>query len=365
MKIIEHAIALLLEGELVAIPTETVYGLGADAKNPDALQKVFTVKGRPSTNPLIIHLPNWDAMSDWAIDIPPEAFQLAKAFWPGPLTLILKRHPSVPKIATGGQETVALRVPNHPLTLELLAHFKGGKGGIAAPSANRYGRISPTTAEHVREELGNKISFILDGGPCQVGIESTIVYLAGKEPFILRQGSITERQILTVLKNSDSASSLNSNLISNISSNNTSNLDTPLSISQTSFTHLITPGSSLSHYAPNHPLYCLKKESLINVLAQALEKHKKVAVLSFDEYVNESFIEKYSSALLDNLNNQLHNILWPENATLAAQQLYHLLRTLDKLSVDFILVEEPPENEEWLAIKDRLLRASSPLPAVF
>lgn len=348
MKIIERAITLLLEGELVAIPTETVYGLGADAKNPAAVQKVFTVKGRPTTNPLIIHLPNWDAMTDWAIDIPDSAYQLAKAFWPGPLTLILKRHPSVPKIVTGGQDTVALRVPNHPLTLELLERFKGG---IAAPSANRYGRISPTTAEHVREELGDAVSYILDGGPCQIGIESTIVYLAGDNPFILRQGSILKRQILNVTQ----------------SNFDTNNLYKPIrdSLSEeiSTFAAIITPGSSTSHYAPVHPLFLLKKEQLFKMLLQSIRTQKKAVVLSFTKkpeflnFFNQTVGEKPDSY------EKTKDIQWlnfSNDATSAAQQLYHQLRTLDKLKPDYILIEEPPDTEEWLAIRDRLFRAASP-----
>jgi L-threonylcarbamoyladenylate synthase len=184
---IERAVALLRAGELVAFPTETVYGLGADAANPAAVAKIFAAKGRPQDHPLIVHLDGAAQLDAWARDIPAYAFELAEAFWPGPLTLILKRQPGVPDAVTGGQDTVGLRVPGHPLALELLRAFGGG---LAAPSANRFGRISPTTARHVREELGEAVAMVLDGGPCQVGIESTILDCTGGAPRILRPGMV-------------------------------------------------------------------------------------------------------------------------------------------------------------------------------
>jgi L-threonylcarbamoyladenylate synthase len=335
MRIIEKATTLLLEGKLVAIPTETVYGLGADAKNPDAIQKIYTVKGRPSTNPLIIHIPNQDAMAAWAIDIPKEAYQLAKAFWPGPLTLVLKRHPSVPKIVTGGQETVALRVPNHPLTLELLHAFQGG---IAAPSANRYGKISPTTAEHVREDLGMDVSYILDGGPCKIGIESTIVYCLDPTPFILRQGNIAASAIAKVLNQTV-----------------TSVTELPLThkANSVSIPSVEVPGQSASHYAPSQPLYLLSKENLFNLANQYREKGQRFSVLSFS-VKPENFKTSSTSALVQWISLPLD----PEKT---AQQLYHLLRILDKEPNSCILVEKPPLEEEWLAIIDRLQRAARPI----
>ena len=180
---IEHAVQLLKAGELVAFPTETVYGLGADAANPDAVAKIFAAKGRPADHPLIVHLAGVEYLNEWAVDIPESALVLARAFWPGPLTMILKRAPKVPYAVTGGQETVGVRVPSHPLARELLVAYakagggKNGMSGIAAPSANRFGRISPTQAGHVKEELGGAVSLVLDGGACEVGIESTIIDL--------------------------------------------------------------------------------------------------------------------------------------------------------------------------------------------
>lgn len=196
--VIARAVALLQAGELVAFPTETVYGIGADAANPAAVGRIFTAKGRPADHPLIVHLPGDGGLDRWARDIPTRAWELAEAFWPGPLTLILKRAPAVPAIVTGGQDTVGVRVPAHPLALALLrAYAEAGGGvdglcGIAAPSANRFGRISPTDAAHVRAELGDAVQLILDGGRCPVGIESTIVDLTrgdDQAPRLLRRGA--------------------------------------------------------------------------------------------------------------------------------------------------------------------------------
>ncbi|MEK7737911.1 MAG: L-threonylcarbamoyladenylate synthase, partial [Pseudomonadota bacterium] len=197
---IAHAVTLLRAGELVAFPTETVYGLGADAANPAAVAKIFAAKGRPADHPLIVHLPSAEALDAWAREVPESARKLAAAFWPGPLTLILKRQPQVPDAVTGGQDTVGLRVPDHPLALALLKAFDGGRfRGIAAPSANRYGRISPTSAAHVRAELGAAVPLVLDGGDCQVGIESTIVDLSRGTPRLLRPGAIGAADIAHVL----------------------------------------------------------------------------------------------------------------------------------------------------------------------
>ncbi|HXH55169.1 MAG TPA: L-threonylcarbamoyladenylate synthase, partial [Gammaproteobacteria bacterium] len=250
---IEQALALLKAGKLVAIPTETVYGLGADARNPVAVQNIYLAKQRPSSNPLIIHISHMDALKDWAIDIPNTAFQLARAFWPGPLTLILGRHPSVPKIVTGGQESIAIRIPNHPLTLELLERFDGG---IAAPSANRYGRISPTTTEHVRAELGSRVDYILEGGACTLGIESTIVSLLKDIPIILRQGSISETDLSAALKQPVHNKQWEKEAIK---------LENDL----------ITPGSYISHYAPTTPLYLCEKERLFETALSWARNHKR------------------------------------------------------------------------------------------
>ncbi|HEX7022744.1 MAG TPA: L-threonylcarbamoyladenylate synthase, partial [Trueperaceae bacterium] len=192
-----HAAAdILRAGGLVAFPTETVYGLGADAANPEALAKVFAVKGRPTDHPLIVHLASPEQLDEWAEPVPELALRLVDAFWPGPLTLILRRAPGVLDAVTGGQDTVGLRVPRHPVARELLRAFGGG---VAAPSANRFGRISPTTAAHVRADLGERVDAILDGGPSEVGLESTILDLSSREPRILRPGGITAGQLAKVL----------------------------------------------------------------------------------------------------------------------------------------------------------------------
>ncbi len=315
MNAIEHATKLLVNGKLVAIPTETVYGLGANAKNPAAVQKIYAVKGRPASNPLIIHIPNSDAMTDWAIHIPEAAWRLAAAFWPGPLTLVLSRHPSVPPIVTGGQDTIALRIPNHPLTLELLHAFKGG---IAAPSANRYGRLSPTTAKHVRTELGESVDYILEGGPCSVGIESTILDLSGATPSILRPGSISKEALIAVLKENIFAA----------------------------HGEVQVPGLSLSHYAPVQPLYLLDRSTLLTFAERLNQEQRFFSVLSFDK-------------LPANNHANAHN--WVEaspDPMEYAKALYHNLRSMDEKAPDCILVESPPNTEAWLAIRDRLQRAA-------
>lgn len=196
---IQKAVKILKSGGLVAFPTETVYGLGADAKNDDAIHKIFQTKKRPIDHPLIVHLADVSQISEWAVEISPLALRLAEAFWPGPLTLILKKAPFVSDRVTGGQTTIGLRVPAHPVATALLNNFGSG---LAAPSANRFGRISPTTAEAVREELGCGVELVLDGGQCEVGVESTIVAVSDAHPLILRPGMISVKQIEAVLQQS-------------------------------------------------------------------------------------------------------------------------------------------------------------------
>jgi L-threonylcarbamoyladenylate synthase len=205
---IDRAVALLQAGELVAFPTETVYGLGADAANPLAVARIFAAKQRPADHPLIVHLAGAGCLDRWARDIPALAWELAEAFWPGPLTLILKRAHGVPTAVTGGQDSIGVRVPAHPVALALLRAYaeagggRGGMCGLAAPSANRFGRISPTEARHVRDELGDSVPLVLDGGRCLVGIESTIVDLTCADtqpPRLLRPGRVTPEQIAAVI----------------------------------------------------------------------------------------------------------------------------------------------------------------------
>lgn len=317
---IQHAAALLRQGKLVAIPSETVYGLAADAKNIHAIAKIYAAKGRPSTNPLIIHLSNVSAITDWAINIPKAAYQLAERFWPGPLTLILPKHPSVPDCVTGNQNTVGLRIPNHPVTLSLLEEFNGG---LAAPSANRFGRISPTTTAHVREELKDAVDYILEGGPCSVGIESTIVSLASESPVILRLGAIQACDIEAILGKK-----------------------VPFQSKEKS--EIIVPGTNSIHYAPEKHLYLLDKHMLTERLAKSLAQKKQVSVLSFSE-----------KPLL--FGEQHGDWIQADPSPIAyATKLYATLRMLDNSKGDCILVEIPPNSTDWFAIRDRLQRAACP-----
>jgi L-threonylcarbamoyladenylate synthase len=314
MNDIARAVALLRAGELVAIPTETVYGLGADAANPQAVAKIFAAKGRPADHPLIVHLPAVAHLERWAREIPEAARLLAAAFWPGPLTLILKRQPGVPDVVTGGQDTVGLRIPGHPLALELLQAFDGG---IAAPSANRFGRISPTTAEHVREELGERVALVLDGGPCAVGIESTIVDLSRGAPVILRPGSITVAAIEAVLHAG----------VSTAAGDNTPRVS----------------GSLEAHYAPQTPLRLVSAPELAQQALQALSQGQRCAVYGLNAPVPRPGL-LYRRA--------------PADAARYAHDLYGALRDLDHAGVDLILVEAVPGGAEWLAVADRLRRAA-------
>src|SRR6478752_2577666 len=193
---IETAVQALRDDELVAFPTETVYGLGANAQNPAAVAKIFEAKGRPKTHPVIVHLDTPRFLHRWVSEVPEVATKLAEKFWPGPLTMVMKRGPNVHDIVTGGQDTVAIRVPSHPMAQQLLTAFGGG---IAAPSANKYGRLSPTRPEHVRDELGDSVKVVLDGGESQIGLESTIVSFEGQNVRLLRPGGVTSAQIRQVV----------------------------------------------------------------------------------------------------------------------------------------------------------------------
>ncbi len=323
---LERAVALLRAGELVAFPTETVYGLGADAANPQAVAKIFAAKGRPADHPLIVHLPGADALEYWAREIPETAYRLAAAFWPGALTLILNRAAHVLDAVTGGQDTIGLRVPDHRLALALLRSFDEACGtaraGIAAPSANRFGRISPTTAAHVREELGEQVGLILDGGACGVGIESTIVDLTGATPRVLRPGGISTAALAQVL-----------GFEPEIRSNFSAEATVPR-----------VSGALQAHYAPNTPLRLLPTEELHDAL-QALSPGERCAVLAMETPPE----------------NLSHGVLWqkaPANAMAYAHDLYATLRRMDASACDFMLIEQPPEGVEWRAVMDRLQRAA-------
>ncbi len=314
---IAQAVALLRAGELVAFPTETVYGLGADAANPAAVARIFAAKGRPADHPLIVHLPSAAHLSHWAREVPVEAEKLAAAFWPGPLTLILKRQPNVPDAVTGGQDTVGLRVPNHPLALELLQAFDGG---IAAPSANRFGRISPTTAEHVREELGSRVPLVLDGGACPVGIESTILDLSRGVPVLLRPGAIGAADIAGVLGRAPETAAPQA--------------EAPR-----------VSGSLDAHYAPRTPLQLVSSDGLLFALRNALVAGEKVAVLAPSAQAISHELVAWKQS--------------PAEPAGFAHELYASLRELDALGCVRILVQQPPAGEAWLAVNDRLRRAAA------
>ncbi len=318
---IARAAAILRAGGLVAFPTETVYGLGADAANPAAVAKIFAAKGRPQDHPVIVHIAGAEWLARWAIDIPAEARTLAAKFWPGPLTMILKRAPGVPDCVTGGQDTVGLRVPGHPTALALLRAFSGEEGGkhysgIAAPSANKFGRISPTTAEHVRAELGNAVDLVLEGGDCAVGIESTIVDLSRGRAVLLRPGRITREELALALGTEVALPDARAPRVS---------------------------GALASHYAPATPLYLAATNELPQRLAALAGK--KLAVLAR--------VEPPAG---------LREVIWhiaPREAAAYAHELYASLRRLDAMGCAAILVEAPPEAAEWQGVRDRLKRAAS------
>jgi L-threonylcarbamoyladenylate synthase len=312
---IDQAARLLRAGELVAFPTETVYGLGADASNPAAVARIFAAKGRPSDHPVIVHLASQEAVADWAREFPGPARALAARFWPGPLTLVLRRRSRVPDEVTGGQDTVALRVPAHPVAQALLRRFGGG---VAAPSANRYGRVSPTRAEHVVDELGDRVALVLDGGDCEVGLESTIVAFAGDRGVLLRPGHISRRELEDVIG--------------------------PLAAPRSQGPRV--PGSKRSHYAPTAPV------ELVD--AQALGTRSKelaaagVAVLARSEPAR-----------------QLPGVLWRRMAAepvAYAHDLYAALRELDAAGAARILIERVPGSDAWDAVRDRLARAAAREP---
>jgi len=315
---IAHAVKALGTGGLVAFPTETVYGLGADASNDDAVKKVFAAKGRPHDHPLIVHLASVAQVSEWVGEIPAAAKTLAQKFWPGPLTLIFKRAAHVSDLVTGGQDSVAIRVPSHPVAQKLLQAFGGG---VVAPSANRFGRVSATTAEHVRSEFGDAVDCVLDGGASDVGIESTIVDVSrgGNEaPTLLRPGWITARDLEAALGSAIAAPDANSPRAS---------------------------GMLAKHYAPRTPLSMMEADLVVELARSLAAQGKRAAVLA-------------RSAL----QPLIEGLVWraaPTDAAGYAHELYANLRALDAAGCDAILVEELPLAIEWAAIRDRLTRAAA------
>jgi len=311
---IEAAVEALRAGDLVAFPTETVYGLGANAQNPAALRKLFAAKGRPATHPVIVHIDSARYLHRWAQDLSPEAEKLASRFWPGPLTLVLPKAPQVLDAITGGQDTVAIRVPAHPMAQQLLTAFGGG---IAAPSANRYGQLSPTRPEHVRDELGDAVKIILDGGESKVGVESTIVSCVGGVR-LLRPGAVTLSQLRGAVGDVQIGADATSPRV---------------------------PGSTQSHYAPSTPVELVPGDGLEVFAGSLNDQGERVAVLAMRLPLKTLPLVTWINAGRK-----------PETYT---HDLYANLRTLDKAGCARILVQEVPGDERWDAVRDRLQKAAA------
>lgn len=296
---IVRAVAVLRRGGLVGFPTETVYGLAADVENESALQRIFAVKGRPITHPLIVHIGDAAQLDDWSCNIPATARELAREFWPGPLTMLLHRSERVSIVATGGRGIVAIRVPAHDVALDLLREFNGA---LAAPSANRFGKVSPTTAQHVLADLGADADLILDGGPCTIGVESTILDMTSTVPQLLRPGSISVERIEAIL---------NTKLASSSGSPR-------------------APGMLESHYAPNCVVELVESSLAAQIRAQELRSEScHVQVLDYSHDVNAY-----------------------------ARNLYEFLRLADRAGCDVVVAVMPQAVGVGLAIRDRLSKAA-------
>ncbi len=308
---LQRAADLLRRGELVAVPTETVYGLAGVADESEAVRKIFAAKGRPADHPLIVHLPGIEAMDDWAAEVPEAARKLAETFWPGPLTLILPKAGHVNDVVTGGQQTVGLRVPGHPVTLRLLKILDRA---VAAPSANRFGRISPTTADHVVSEFEGRdsVAAVIDGGPCNVGVESTIVDCSGALPRVLRPGMISIEQLAAVLG------------------------DTPNLAGESEGPR--ASGRLPSHYAPETKVELVDAEALVRPDPDA-------AVLALGDTPDPGGFKAWLSL--------------PDDPADYARGLYAALRQLDARGAERILVQRPPAAPAWSAVQDRLKRATA------
>jgi len=311
---VRDAVDALRRGALIGLPTETVYGLGADAGNPAAVAKIFAAKQRPADHPLIVHLHRVAQLARWARDIPALAWKLAEAFWPGPLTLVLPRAATVSDGVTGGLDTVALRVPAHPLALDVLEAFGGG---IAAPSANRHKKISPTTARHVREELGDAVEVLLDGGPCRVGIESTIVDLSTGLPRLLRPGAITAQDLERVTGKP---------------------VESPVDSA------IRSPGRMKLHYAPNARVVLASMEQVPERIAEYAALSARVGVLS--------------ARRAESWPARVPWLSMGHSADQQAQQLYRRLREADDMDLAVLIVVPPDGRGLNIALRDRLWRAA-------
>ncbi|BCS33787.1 threonylcarbamoyl-AMP synthase [Luteitalea sp. TBR-22] len=310
---IHAAVTALRAGHVVGLPTETVYGLAGDASNPAAVARIFAIKGRPATHPVIVHVRDADAARTWTRTWTAAAAALAHRFWPGPLTLVLPKADHVLPQVTGGQDTVALRVPAHPVAQAVLQAFDGG---LAAPSANRYGRVSPTTAAHVRADLGEEVALVLDGGPCDVGLESTIVDCTTDLPRVLRPGRITAEEIASAAGGLGEVSG-----------------EVPR-----------VPGSVVSHYAPRTPVEIVEPGSLAGAIDAHRTRGEQVAVLAPGAGA---------------LSGVSAGIDADADAHAFGRRLYAHLRALDATGADVILVAQPPAGAAWQAVHDRLRRAAA------
>jgi L-threonylcarbamoyladenylate synthase len=311
---ITAAVAVLRRGGLVGLPTETVYGLAADAENELAVRRIFAVKGRPSTHPLIVHIADRAALATWTREVPPAAWTLAEAFWPGPLTLVLRRSARASDAVTGGQDTVAVRVPGHPVALAVLRAFGGG---VAAPSANRFGQVSPTRAEHVRADLGSEVDLVIDGGAARVGVESTIVDLSRDEPTLLRPGGLPREELERILGRRLAKSKQ----------------------------RVRAPGSFQSHYAPRAGVLLAEPgEAIARALALSSDGARVAVAVPEGVEVPEPLVCLRIPGEVEGL----------------ARELYALLRAIDAAGVDVGVVSVPREEGLGLAIVDRLRRAAAP-----
>ncbi len=315
MATLAAAVSALKRGEVVAFPTETVYGLGADASNEAAVRRIFALKGRPHSHPLIVHVDRAERALALTPELPESAQRLARRFWPGPLTLVMKRAASVLPIVTGGQDTVAVRVPAHPLALALLADFPSG---LAAPSANRFGTVSPTSAQHVRRDLGADAPLILDGGPCAVGVESTIVDLSRERPRLLRPGGVPAEAI---------EAELGQKLVREAASS------------------VRVPGQLPSHYAPRAELVVVPAAELEARLAALRARGARLGLLASAALARATVSAQVSM---------------PDDAEGYARALYAALRELDAAGVDIIVAVAPSQQGLGEAVIDRLERAAAP-----
>ena len=308
---IDQAVTLLSSGEIVAIPTETVYGLAADAKNDVAIKKIFMAKNRPINHPLIVHVDSFNNILQWTNEIPEAAYKLSELFWPGPLTMLFNKKLMLANYITGDSTKIAIRIPDNKIALKVI---KGVGGSLVAPSANSYKKLSPTKAEHVMKDLANKIAAVLDGGPCSVGIESTIIDLTTKIPKIMRPGSITKLMIENALE---------------------------LIIPEYQQHNEKIPGNVEEHYQPNTPTFLMNLSEIEKYIQES--KEANVAVMHYSMLRFSNKISSYPIAS-DRLG--------------FAKNMYDILHQIDKSGFELILIEQPPNHSNWSDINDRLYKSS-------